>query len=403
MIKIENIEKIIETCDKYEDETIDLRRKIHENPELSNEEYETSQMVENYLLDLGIEVQRLGETGIVGTIHGKAKGKVLLLRADMDALPIQEKTDLSFKSKKNGIMHACGHDVHTSNLLIVSKILNELKDNWIGTVKVLFQPAEEKGGGGRDMIELGVLENPKVDMAMALHVTPVKSGEIVVERGNITAFSDAFDIIVKGKKAHTMKAEEGIDAINIASHIVVALNSIIIKNINSFDSATFSIGIINGGTAANIVSDRVDLRGMMRSLNSRSRDIMKKRIKEISKGTAEMFGGESEIIFTEGYPSVFNNKSMANDISKVFIKNSQELYKDLFIDHPEEYILTEIDPVMASEDFGFFAQKIPSLYYLVGTGGGKSAHSSEFYVEEKWIKLCTRSMVVGAINFLSEY
>ena len=336
-----SIEKIIDICDKYEDETITLRRKIHENPELSHKEYETSNMVEEYLLNLGIQVKRIGETGVLGIINGKGKGKTILLRADMDALPIDEETDLSFKSKNKGVMHACGHDVHTANLLVVSKILSEFKDKWNGTVKLIFQPAEERGGGAKEMIDSGVLDNPKVDFAMALHIMPIESGEMLINSGNITAYSDGFKLNVLGKKAHTRKPEEGIDAINIAAHIIVSLNSIMSKNISPFDRATFSIGKISGGVASNIVANSVELKGMMRSLDSDARDIMKEKIEKMSKGIAESFGGHCEFIFNEGYPSVYNDSESTEKTANIFEENSLEIYTGFDVETPRDYILKD--------------------------------------------------------------
>lgn len=399
---MDSIEKIIDICDKYEDETINLRRMIHGNPELSHKEYETSNMVEEYLINIGIEVKRIGETGVLGIINGKEKGKTILLRADMDALPIDEETDLSFKSKNKGVMHACGHDVHTANLLIVSKILSELKDKWNGTVKLIFQPAEERGGGAKEMIDLGVLDDPKVDLAMALHIMPIESGKILINSENITAYSDGFKLKILGKKAHTRKPEEGIDAINIAAHIIVSLNSIISKNISPLDRATFSIGKISGGVASNIVADSVELKGMMRSLDSDARDIMKEKIEKMSKGIAESFGGHCEFIFNEGYPSVYNDRETTEKIANIFEENLLEIYTGFDMVDQKEYILKDANPIMAAEDFGFFSQKIPSLYYMVGTGDIGPGHSSRFFVDEKWIRLCTRTMVMATMSYLQD-
>lgn len=396
------IEKIINKCDKYEEETISLRRKIHQDPELSNDEYRTSKLVEEYLMDLGIEVNRLGETGVLGILKTNGKGKTLLIRADMDALPIDEETDLSFKSKNKGLMHACGHDVHTANLLVVAKVLNEFKDGLNGTIKFLFQPAEERGGGVKDMISLGVLENPEVDASIALHIMPIKQGRILINHGNITAFSDGFKITVNGKKAHTRKPEEGIDAINIAAHIIVALNSIISKNISPLDSASFSIGKINGGSATNITADKVELKGIMRSLDSESRKIMQRKIEEISKGIALSFGGMCKVSFNEGYPSVYNNEYLTEHISKTFKNSALNIYKGLNIENPIEYILRDAQPIMASEDFGFFSEKIPTLYYMIGTGDTAPGHSSRFLVDEDYIKLCTRTMVIASVVYLND-
>lgn len=405
------IEKIIELSNSYENDTLNLRRKIHENPELSNKEYETSKLIEKELLAMGIDTKRIGKTGVLGIIKGEKElnknkeGKVLLLRADIDALPIEEELDLEFKSKNRGVMHACGHDVHTANLITVGKILNELKNHWRGAVKLLFQPAEERGGGAKDMIEAGVLKSPEVDYALALHIMPIEKGKVLINHGNITAYSDGFIIKVRGKKAHTRKPEEGIDAINIAAHIIVSLNSIMSKSISPFHRATFSIGKIQGGVATNVVPDYVELKGMMRSLDRESREIMREKIEEISKGIAESFGGSCEFLFHEGYPSVYNDKNLTEKISKSFEENFIRLVQDIDIgiykeNNPKEYIFRNAQAIMAAEDFGFFSEKTPTLYYMVGTGNYAPSHSSKFYVDENWIKFCTRTMALAALEIL---
>lgn len=399
---MELIDKIISLSDKYEDETIAIRREIHQNPELSNKEYETSKLVEEYLLDLGIEVKRIGETAILGTLEGKEKGKTLLLRADMDALPIEEETDLTFKSKNKGVMHACGHDVHTANLLIVAKILKELKDDWKGIIKFAFQPAEERGGGAKEMINLGILEDPKVDLAMGLHIMPDKGGRILINDESVTAYSDGFKFTIRGRKAHTRKPQEGVDAINIAAHILVALNSIISKNISPLDRATFSVAKIKGGTATNVVSDKVEMLGMSRSLDKEARDTIRERIETIAKETANMFGGEAEVKFKGGYPSVYNDKEQTKLLLEVFEEQARNLYKSFNIENPKSYIIGDAKPILASEDFGFFSQEVPSVYYMVGTGDNAPGHSSKFLVDEEWIKLCTRTMTLASVNYLNE-
>lgn len=400
-----DISKILELSNKYETEIIANRRRIHENPELSFKEYETSAFVKSELKKYGIKFQEnIAGTGVVGIIEGKNNGKVLLLRADMDALPLKEETDLEFKSKNEGVMHACGHDVHTANLLGVAKILNELKNEFSGTVKIVFQPAEESGGGGRKMVEDGILENPLVDAAIALHIMPDEEGFITISDKNITSYSDSFTLDVKGVKAHTSKPQEGIDAINIAANIVVALNSILSKNIDPFEVGTFSIGKINGGTAINIVSDNVVLQGMIRTTSKKVREIIKSKIEEISKGIAKTYGGECDFKFREGYPSVYNDQELTRIIKDKFIDNYSDLIKDIDPSKADRKDLINLDrkTVLGAEDFGFFAQKVPSCYYMVGTGQYAPAHNSNFFVNENYIKLCTRTMVLAALEYLKD-
>lgn len=402
------VQKVVDLSNKYEDEILDLRRQIHKNPELAFEEWKTSQLIFDSLSGLGFEITRdLAGTGILVVLKGKNEGKVLLLRADMDALPINEKVDIEFKSKVEGVMHACGHDVHVANLIGVAKILWELQNEFNGTVKFLFQPGEEKGGGGKKMVELGVLDNPKVHAAIALHIMPIKKGEILIPKDIATANSDGFAIKIYGKQAHTSKPEQGIDAINIAAHIVVALNSILAKNIDPFDVATFSIGRIKGGRANNIVSDYAQLNGMIRSLSPKARSTIIKRIEELSKGIANSFGGKCEFELRPGYPSVINHKKLTDKITLNLKKHYKRLIQDIDTsiydeEDLERYIIGDSKPLMNAEDFGFISSQVPSTYYMVGTGDYAPNHSSKFFVDEKYIKLCTRTMTLAALEFLQD-
>lgn len=401
------VEQIIELSNKYENEIIELRRQIHQNPELAFKEFKTSKLVVRELSKLGLEITKdIAGTGLVGILHGKEKGKVLLLRADMDALPINEEVDIEFKSNVENVMHACGHDVHTANLIGVAKILTELKDQFNGTIKFLFQPAEEKGGGAKKVIAEGVLQNPTVSAAIALHIMPIKKGQILIQKDVVTANSDGFTIKVYGKSAHTSKPEDGIDAINIASHIVVAMNSILAKNIDPFDVATFSIGKIKGGSANNIVSDYAQLNGMIRSLSSSARATIIKKIEEITKGISQSFDGQGEFIFRQGYPSIVNDNQLTEKVINTLEANYLNIIKDIDSEvyrenDLKEYIISNSRPLMNAEDFGFIASKIPSTYYMVGTGDYGPNHSPDFFVDEKYIKLCTRTMILAALEYLN--
>lgn len=408
---MELVDQVIELSNKYEDEIIDIRRQIHQNPELAFNEFKTSELVANELSQLGFEVTSgLASTGVLGILKGKEEGKVLLLRADMDALPIDEQVDLEFKSNVKGVMHACGHDVHTANLIGVAKILNQLKDEFNGTIKFLFQPGEEKGGGGKKVVELGILNNPNVDAALAMHIMPIKKGQILISNGAVTANSDGFTLKIYGKQAHTSKPEEGVDAINIAAHIIVALNSILAKNIDPYDVATFSIGSIKGGGANNIVPDFAQLNGMIRSLSSTARQTIIDRIKELSIGIANSFGGRCEFELREGYPSVINDDQMTDKIVESFSESylriiddiDKEIYNEIYNEkNLEQYIITNFKPLMNAEDFGFISSKIPSTFYMVGTGDYAPGHSPQFFVDEKYVKLCTRTMALAALEYLN--
>lgn len=398
--------KILTLSDKYEEYVINIRRKIHQYPELSFNEYDTSELITTELEKLGFEVIKgIASTGVIATLQGKGEGKVLLLRADIDALPIEEETEIEFKSINKGVMHACGHDVHTANLLGVAKILSDLKEEFKGTIKFMFQPGEEKGGGGRKMIEEGILHNPEVDAALALHIMPIRQGEILISNNNITAYSDGFTIKVFGKSAHTSKPQDGVDAINIAGNIIVSLNSIISKYLEPRDVATFSIGKIKGGTSNNIVSDYVELSGMIRATTKESRDTMRKKLESISKGIANTFGGDCSFELREGYPSIVNDENLTELIRSSFRSNYLEIIKDI-----DEKIYREKDinkyiikhkPLLTADDFGYISQIVPSTYYMVGTGDFAPGHSPNFYVDEKYIKLCTRTMALAALEYLN--
>lgn len=243
----------------------------------------------------------------------------------MDALPLQEEAPVDYISKNPGVMHACGHDFHTANLLGVAMILNEMKNDFSGTVKFVFQPAEENGGGGRSMVNEGVLENPKIDAAMALHVMPELEGTISLGYGASSAYSDGFTLKIHGKKAHTSKPQDGVDAILIAGHIIVSLQSILTRNIDPFAISTFSLGKISGGSAPNIVPDYVEINGMMRNLDKTARQTLIENIEKISKSIAESMDGSLEFLFKEGYPSVVNDTEMVDLVNN----SAREYYSSI--------------------------------------------------------------------------
>lgn len=396
-----NIEKIKSLSEKYKNKVIELRRTIHANPELSFQEYKTSELVKKELLSLGLEVKdNIAKTGVTAVLRGKGEGKTLLLRADMDALPLQEEAPVDYISKNPGVMHACGHDFHTANLLGVAMILNEMKDDFSGTVKFVFQPAEENGGGGRSMVNEGVLENPKVDAAMALHVMPELEGIVSLRYGASSAYSDGFTLKIHGKKAHTSKPQDGVDAILIAGHIIVALQSILTRNIDPFAISTFSLGKISGGSAPNIVPDYVEINGMMRNLDKTARQTLIENIEKISKSITESMGGSLEFLFKEGYPSVVNDTEMVDLVNN----SAREYYSSIYPnENIDKFINLGTKPMLGAEDFGFFAQKVPSCFFIVGSGNYAPSHNSCFQINDEKITTTTLSVMVNsAINFLNK-
>ena len=395
-----SLERIKDLSEKYKDKVIELRRTIHSNPELSFQEFNTSELVKKELQALGLEIQdNIAKTGVTSILKGRSEGKTLLLRADMDALPLQEEAPVSYASKNPGVMHACGHDYHTANLLGVAMILSEMKDDFDGTVKFAFQPAEENGGGGRSMVNEGVLDTPKVDAAMALHVMPGVEGQVSLAYGAASAYSDGFTLKIHGKKAHTSKPQDGVDAIVIAGHIIVSLQSILTRNIDPFAVSTFSLGKISGGNAPNIVPDYVEISGMMRNLDKDARKTLIANIENISKAITESMGGSFEFIFKEGYPSVVNESSMVD-----IVKEATNEYYSLVCpnDDPNQFISLGTKPMLGAEDFGFFAQRVPSCFFVVGSGIYAPSHNSSFQINDEEIATTTLSIMSNAaIKFLN--
>lgn len=400
------INKIIEFSNANEEEVIKLRREIHANPELGFQEYETSKKICEFLERENIDyAKNVAGTGVVAVINGNKKGKTLMLRADMDALPLDENTGLEYSSKNPGVMHACGHDVHTSNLLGVAYVLNRCKDLFNGRIKILFQPAEELGGGGREVLKEGILDD--VDFALGLHVDPEKEGKISTNPGYATAYSDMFEIKVKGKNAHSSKPQEGVDAIYIASNILNALYSLNFRNLDPFQVSTFNIGLISGGTAPNIIADELSFKGMMRNITKESRETVKDKIESISKGIAETLGGEAEFIFLEGYPSIYNNEKLLKYSEEVLENDYYSLISDIDknirVEDIPNLLNTKAKPRLGAEDFGFYSQKVPSLFMWIGTGAYSPLHSKDFRINEDYIKLMTRIMSYLAIKILNNY
>lgn len=390
--------------DQVFDEVVAIRRNIHQNPELSFKETRTSALVAGKLEEYGLAVTRgIAGTGVVGIINGKTPGKTIALRADMDALPLQEETDLPFKSLVGGVMHACGHDFHTANLLGVAKILSRLRDDISGTVKLIFQPGEESGGGGREMVKEGVLDNPQVDAILAVHVLPAPLGYLSLGYGPTTAFSDKITLRVKGKKAHASTPQEGVDAIVIAAQIITALQSVISRQVDPLDAATFSLGQINGGTAPNIMPDLVEIVGTMRTLQSDTRERIKNSIEQIASSMAAGMGGVCEVAYREGYPSVINDKSMTDLIKDVSAQVYETIRKsEGLLSLPTADLIQFDKPRLAAEDFGFYAHRVPACLAWIGIGGDVPLHSPLFSPDENAFKLTLNILSGAAIKYLSE-
>ena len=395
---LEMYQKVKEMVDTIYPQLIAIRRDLHQHPELGLEEYRTSALVLDYLQQWNIKVtQLIGETAIVGLIEGNPGEKTIGLRADMDALPIEEKTGALYASLIPGKMHACGHDVHTTILLGASYILQQLKEEFKGNVKLFFQPAEETVGGAKPMIEAGCLEHPKVNHVLGLHVRPTLNvGEVGFHYGKCHAASDTIIISINGKQAHGAYPQDGIDAILISAHVITALQSLISRNLSPFETAVLSLGIIEGGTAGNIVCDQVTIKGTLRTLDQTTRVFMKKRIIEVAENTAKAFGGSADVRIEEGYAPLINAHAITDAVAHVARKLLGE----------DNVIIME-HPSLGVEDFAYFAEAVPSCFYNLGTsnphkGIQAALHENTFDVDEEAIKIGVCLQVLSALHLLEQ-
>ena len=375
--------KIKALAQQYATEFIDIRRHLHAHPELSYQEFETSKFVQGKLAEFGIPFEVKATTGVVGLIKGKkSESRIIALRADMDALPIKEENDIPYKSKNEGVMHACGHDVHTACLLGAAKILNELKEEWEGTVKLIFQPGEEKNPGGASlMIKDGVLENPKPQAILALHVnTILEVGQLSFRGGKVMASADEIYITVKGKGGHAASPHLTVDPILISSHLVVALQQLVSRNNNPFNPSVLSITSFNGGNTTNVIPNEVKLMGTFRAMDEEWRFKAHELIRKITTDLVTSMGGTVDLHIDVGYPCVMNNEKVNANARK----------------KAEEYMgaknVSETELRMGAEDFGYYAQQIPACFYRLGTmntakGITAGVHTPVFNIDESAIEI----------------
>jgi hippurate hydrolase len=377
------IDKIKKLAKDYSEEFIAIRHHLHANPELSYQEFETSKFIQNKLKDLGIAYEIKATTGVVGLIKGKnPDSRVFAIRADIDALPILEENDISYRSTRKGVMHACGHDVHTTCLLGAAKILNELKNEWQGTIKVIFQPGEEKNPGGASyMIKDGVLENPKPSGIVAMHVhTGMPVGKTSFRSGKVMASADELYFTIKGKGGHAASPHLCVDPILIASHLIIALQQVISRNSNPFDPSVLSITSFQGGATTNVIPNEVKLMGTFRAMNETWRAEAHQLIEKISKELVHSMGGEIEVHIDKGYPAVVNNDTL-NTLAR---KAAEE-----FLGKEN---VNETELRMGAEDFGYYAQQIPACFYRVGVmnkekGITSGVHTPTFNIDENAIEV----------------
>jgi len=377
-------------------EMIATRRYLHQHPEVSYKEFETTKFIKAKLDELGISYESPLETGCVGIIRGGIKSdRVIALRADIDALAMTEEGDFKkdFFSKNEGAAHCCGHDAHTSNLLGVAKILTELKDKIEGTVLLIFQPGEEKlPGGGKLLCDTGFLQSKNIDAIYGLHTSPShKPGTVATKSGEFMASPDEIDIVITGKGGHAARAHEAVDPIIMASQFISAAQTIVSRSVDPTESAVVTIGKIEGGTAHNIIPEKVQMFGTVRTFSKETKDLIEQRLHALLKGITEAHGGSYSLKYRRGYPAVIN--------SEIETANVLGSTKELF---GESAALEVERPSMAGEDFGFYQEIFPGAFFFVGSGSEDSEstyvwHHPKYNVDDRFF--LTAAPLMAALVF----
>jgi len=391
MTKVKNI------IDSVWENVLSYRKWLHAHPELSGQEKNTADYIFKVLSDMGLNpTANIGGYGVTAVIEGKGEGKCLALRADFDALPLNENTELPFSSENEGVFHACGHDMHTAMLLGATEVLLSLRDEFSGKIKLIFQPSEENASdsGAKKMIAEGVLENPKVDAIIAQHVSPhYNTGQIAVRNGSMTASSDRFFISVYGKSSHGSEPEGGIDAIAIGAQIITAIQTIVSRSISPLDNTVISIGKVSGGTRYNVIADRFEMEGTCRNVNPAVRNTMPARIENIVKGISEGMGGNYEFSYVKGYSPTINSpeqfKLLSETATKIIGKDN---------------VIIPQNTTLGGEDFSFYSEKIPAGFYQLGCRKEGTdfypLHNQKFSPDEDAMKIGIDIMVSSALKYL---
>lgn len=382
---------------ELEQELIDLRRDFHMHPELGFQEFRTAEKVESYLKELGLSPKRLAGTGVTALIEGKKAGPVLMLRADMDALPIQEENELSYASQNPGVMHACGHDAHTAMLMIAAKLLFEQRDKLEGSVKLVFQPNEEIAGAEK-LVEAGLMKNPDVDAALGIHIwTPLESGKIGVQPGAVMATMDVFKITVQGRGGHTGYPESAVDPVLAASSIVQEAQRIQTREISLMKPTVIMFGRISGGTKSNIIPDTVSLEGTMRYLYSGepgSEEDPPSRLKRLAEAVSAVHGCSCTVEVERENSAVINDSDMVDMVRKTaagILGDSR-----LVVDHAS----------MAGEDFAAYASRVPSAFVFLGTANREKEsdyphHNPRFNIDESTMKTGVELFIESVFSWFS--
>lgn len=389
------MKQLFSSLHQYYEEMISIRRYLHENPELSFHEVHTPAFIANYHRKLGLEVrERVGGRGVVATIRGSRPGKTVALRADFDALAIQEENDLPYKSKVDGVMHACGHDGHTATLLVLAKVLTEMRDQLQGNVVLIHQFAEEVApGGAKPMIDDGCLEG--VDIIFGTHLwAPTPLGDILVRNGAIMAAADRFEITIQGKGGHGAEPHHSVDAIVIASQFVTQLQNIVSRRLDPLKSAVISVGHFEAINPFNVIADKVELKGTVRTFDKEVQGLIEKEIELLLKSVCEGSHATYEYSFKRGYPPVVNHKKATQFIA------------DIACNVPEVKNVIECPPFMIGEDFSYYLERVPGTFFITGAKNPNwevayPHHHARFNFDERAMLVAAKTLGMATLNYLN--
>ena len=390
--------EIKEIISEIETNLVEIRQDLHRHPELGFEEVRTARVIATILTELGLTVETgIARTGVVGLLEGEQPGPVIALRADMDALTIEEKNQVPYASQEKGKMHACGHDAHVTILLGTAMVLSRLKDRLPGTVKFIFQPAEEGPGGAKPMIEQGVLENPPVDRVLGLHVwLDLPAGQVGLKKGAGFASVDQFDLLIKGKSGHGALPHQGVDAIVLAAQVISALQTVVSRKLDPTEPAVITVGKIEGGYRRNIIAEEVRMEGTVRTVNPAIRTQLAATFKEIVAGICSAAGGNFELDYREGYPTLYNDGAVVE-----LIKEVATAVVGL------EQIIEPDKPTLGGEDFAYFLERVPGCFFLLGArneekGINAPHHNPFFDLDESVLALGVELMVRSTLRLMEE-
>jgi amidohydrolase len=391
------VTSLLEDAQQRQQEFTAIRRYLHQHPELSFQEHETTEYLVHQLKALDIEVRRPLETGCLGIIRGQNPSKrVIALRADIDALPIFEEGEAKaeFRSKIDGVAHCCGHDVHTTNLLAAAGMIQERVDELEGTVVLIFQPAEEKlPGGARLLRDTGVLQELGVDAIFGLHTAPfLATGQIGIKSGPLMARPDEFEITIHGKGGHAASPHLAVDPIVVAANLVEALQSVVSRSVNPTEHAVVTVGELKAGSAHNIIPEHAEMRGTVRTFGEQTAYLIKQRLEKLTHSIADAYGATADFAFNEGYPAVINHDTLTDEFKRIA---NQVM--------PTDSIIELEQPIMAGEDFAFYQQEFPGVFFFLGSGSDEadsrySWHHPKYNVDERCMPMAVSLFTALALH-----